>query len=185
MNQRIMFAATCSLLLIAVAGCQRTAPPAQPPTAGGSMGSCSWSPSVTDTDPLPGIDQAYLWAWWVGNKPALLIWADVEKPNGRSVATPDGGFDGRLNDIPIKFHGKTKTVTIDGTDYEIANGSLFLISTQGENPVVKQLNRNVEELDILKADGTGIDNDKLKVLARTDADIAAFFGRSADNPNAP
>ena len=105
----------------------------------------------------------------------------MEKPNGSSVATPDGGFDGRLNDIPIKFHGKTKTsddgtVTIAGSDYDIASGSLFLISTQEEKPVVKQLNRNMAELDILKADGTGIDNTKLKALARADADISAFFG---------
>jgi hypothetical protein len=185
MNHRIVIAATCSLLLIAATGCQKTTPPTQPPYAGGSMASYSWSPTVADRHPVPGIDQAYLCAWWVGNKPALLIWADVEKPHGSSVATPDGGFDGRLNDIPIKFHRKTKTVTIDGTDYDTAKGSVFLISTREGKPVLKQLNRNVAALDILKADQTGIDNTKLKALARADADISAFFAGSADNPNAP
>lgn len=185
MNHRNVTAATCSLLLIVAAGCYRTVPPAQPASAGGSMASHSWSPTVNDTEPVAGIDQAHLWSWWVGKKPALLIWTDLKGATGRSDTTPDGGFVGRLNDIQIKLHGKTKTVTIDGTDYDIANGSLFLISTREEKPVVKQLNRNVAEFDILKADETGIDNTKLKALAKTDAGIAEFFGVSAGKRNAP
>ena len=174
-NLRVLNATTCCLLVIAVAGCQRTAPRAQPAYSGGNMGSYSWSRTATDTDPLPGIDYAHLWCWWIGNKPGLLIWSDVESATGRSTATPDGGFEGRYNHIPIKFHGKTKTLTIAGTDYKMTSGSLFLISIQKANPVVKQLNRNVAELEILKAGGTGIDNKKLKALAKTDADISAFW----------
>lgn len=183
MNCRIEIAAMCSLLLVAATGCQRTTPPAPPPSAGGSMASHSWSPTAHDTESVPGIDQAHLWCWWIAREPALLIWADVEDGAGHSIATPDGGFTGRLNGMPIQFHHQT--VSIAHTDYELASGSLFLISTRGEMPVVKQLNCHMAELDILKPDGTGLDNTKLKALAKRDVDISAFFGDLPADSKAP
>ena len=192
MNDWILNAAICFLLVIAVPGCQKTAPPAEPPYAAGRLSRQSWSPTVAD--PLPGIDQAYCGSFWIPQTPedqhlVLLFWFDVYGANAKWSDRVDG-FDGQVDHIPIEFHLKSKTsddgtLNIAGTDYDTTNGSLFLISTEQENPVVKQLNRSLAELDILTADGSGIDTERLKALARTDADISTFFRDAADKPNAP
>ncbi len=192
MNHRILNVAKFSLLLMAVAGCREKSPPAELPYAAGRVSMQSWSPSIAD--PLPGIDQAHLWSFWIpqtpdDQHPVLLIWSDVY---GSKVVATDktDGFEGRVEHIPIKFQLASKTsddgtLTIAGTDYNTTNGSLFLVSTQQEMPVVMQLNQSFDDLDILTADGLAIDKKKVKALARTDAKISAFFRGAADKPNAP
>jgi hypothetical protein len=61
------------------------------------------------------------------------------------------------------FHG----VRTAGTSYSLADGGFFLLSTQGEQPRVKQLKR---DLTTLKDEA-----EFFKGLAKSDAEIRAFF----------
>ena len=64
---------------------------------------------------------------------AASVWADVEDGAGHSVANPDGGFEGRLDNVPIEFHHRT--VSIAGLNYQLADGSLFsfLLKSNGQS----------------------------------------------------
>ncbi len=143
---------------------------------------------------MPGIDQAYIGTFWMPQftkrcHPVLLLWFDTYGAKAAWHERVDG-FDGKLGDIPIDFHRTSETsddgtVTIAGTDYDTENGSLFLVSTKREDPVVKQLDHSVADLDILTADESSTDKDKLKALARSDSEISTFFRDAAQKPETP
>ncbi len=192
MHHRVVTAVTCLSLLIFVAGCQKSAPAPELPISAGGLLPLSWSP--TDANPMPGIDQAYISTFWIpqftkSRHPVLLLWFDTYGAKAAWHERTDG-FDGKLGDIAIEFHLASETsddgtVTIAGTDYDTKKGSLFLISTEREDPVVKQLDRSVADLDILTVGESSTDKDKLKALARSDSDISTFFRDAAHKPEAP
>jgi hypothetical protein len=83
----------------------------------------------------------------------------VERPDGRKVTwdcvTPDG---------------RTGTVGIDGTKYDLANGALFLVSVRGPGPTVRQLAYDVSRLNP--------EDDSIPRLAAEHADVAAFVANA-------
>jgi len=147
-------------------------------------------------DAVAGIDYGQLWCHWVGGKPGILIWTDVEGggTSSRTTGLADGAtFEGHFYRLPIKFRGRILdsqdgVLNIEGIEYSLKNGSLFLVSSKDGQPVVKQVAHDVAELDILSTDATedlDIDKTKLKSFGRTDPEISNFFGVAITNVNNP
>ncbi len=124
----------------------------------------------------------------------LLLWFDVHD-GAASWSERIDGFGGtvrkmKVDDIVIEFHLKSKTsddgtLTIAGTEFATNTGSVFLISIEKGELVVKRLNRSVRDLDMWSADGSETDKEKLKALAKTDSEISAFFRDAASTSDAP
>jgi hypothetical protein len=66
--------------------------------------------------------------------------------------------------------GREERITINGVTYELAKGSLFLVSTKAPEPEVVQLNRDTLKLKPGK--------EALEELATNDAEVAAFFTKA-------
>jgi len=76
----------------------------------------------------------------------------------------------------VEFHcetkdGKTGQVKIDGVAYELADGNLFLVFTEGEQSRVKQLKRDISNLKF--------ERESLEAFGRNDPEIAEFFTKGA------
>jgi hypothetical protein len=68
--------------------------------------------------------------------------------------------------------GKTGSVKINGRAYDLAQGSLFLVSTKGGDVRVLQLKRDTLKLKV------GNVQDSLETLIRSDEDIAPFYANA-------
>ena len=76
----------------------------------------------------------------------------------------------------VEFHcetkdGKTGQAKINGIAYELADGNLFLVFTQGEQSQVKQLKRDVSNLKF--------EREALETFGRNDPQILEFFTKGA------
>ena len=162
---------------ILVFGCSCTPGPTGPPDLGGPNGLITWTASAGKDNPLQGVDQGTVYN--LGT--AFVLWSDA--PGGGS-----GGSSGNVQGVKyqggllardrrrVEFHGETKDgktgrVTIDGLTYELADGNLFLVSTEGERSRVKQLKRDISNLKF--------ERESLEAFGRNDPDIAAFFTKGA------
>ena len=67
---------------------------------------------------------------------------------------------------------KTATVTVGDAQYEMDDGSWFLVSTQTDPITVYQLHRNPSRKQLTK--------EEFRALAKTDDDIAEFFRKAAE-----
>ncbi len=161
--------------ILCVSGCQQ-----QPRHYGITEGQFGWITKINDPNATPGIDAASVTFITLKAGPPegvpFVVWSDL--PNGRSGS--GGKFGGasykghhRATDgRRIKFHaettdGTTGTITIADTAYDLANGSLFLVSTQRDPPTVAQIDFDVSNFPKGR--------DQLIKLANSTDDIRTFF----------
>lgn len=169
---RVAVAWSCLL----VSACGRT-PTSASLDLGGPSGTITWLPIVENVKPLPGIDQGSI--YHPGT--AFVIWCDAGGGGGGSASENMHGIKSRGSLLArdrrrVEFHcetkdGKTGQVKIDGIAYELSNGNLFLVSTEGDKSLVKQLKRDLSTLKF--------ERESLEAFARNDADIAGFFTKAA------
>jgi hypothetical protein len=133
-------------------------------------------------DSVPGLDKASATCGLMRGKMAVVVWTDLPgssssflppittKPEGYVFEGLHRGPDGReVNCRCATRDGQTGTVKIGDETFDLAKGSLFLVSTRGDHNQVRQLQRDTSRLK----------SDDLKDLARTDPDIMGFFETSA------
>jgi hypothetical protein len=132
---------------------------------------------------IPGIDHASVTCGlWSDGRTVVTVWTDVSSGSSSlapRVATRAEGFvfeghhrgpGGRYVDCRCSTpDGRTGTVTINDKTFDLADGALFLVSTQRGQTEVCQLKR-----DTLKLGPEG-----LKDLARNDQEILDFFSSFA------
>ena len=115
-----------------------------------------------------------------GDKKAVVVWSDFQGANsvGGSVSSAHAEYHGRVEHrdgrrIDWKCEtsdGTTGTVIINGANYDLTKGRLFLVSTK-EGPVrVVQLDRD------LSSPASG--HSDLERLAKTDEVVTAFVAGS-------
>jgi hypothetical protein len=162
--------AACLLAAIGI-GCRREAP-ANSIATGGSTGSKLWTGT---SEGVPGLDGGGN-CYFVGK--LLLLWAADATSGGGAPTT--GGSDGISGASRFNFRGgRTSTVTFhisdersgtvqcEGTEYQLANGRVFLLKLVGDKVVVKQVTKDLSDIDPLSAD--------LAAIGRADPAIKAFF----------
>jgi peptidyl-Lys metalloendopeptidase len=76
--------------------------------------------------------------------------------DGRSLAWEVQTADGRMGEVQI-----------GGVRYDLAGGTLFIVTTQGGTPTVRQLSRDLSDVPL--------DHDGILAFARNDPDLAAFL----------
>jgi hypothetical protein len=76
--------------------------------------------------------------------------------DGRSLAWEVQTVDGRMGEVQI-----------GGVRYDLAGGTLFIVTTQGGTPAVRQLSRDLSNVPL--------DHDGILAFARNDPDLAAFL----------
>jgi hypothetical protein len=143
------------------------------PDLGGASGAITWSASVDNNKPVPGIDQASI--YYAGT--AFVVWSDFDGGVGSNSSSDVHGVtgQGRMTSrdgrrIEFQFatkDGNTGPVTIDEAQYELKNGGLFLVSAHNGGLLVKQLERDLRELRFERA--------SLEAFARNDPEIRSFF----------
>jgi len=168
---RWLFAAAAAVLL-GLTGCNR--PPDIAISIGGPSGTSTWAHALPGDRSTPGIDEGS--AYWAGR--LLVIWSD--SPNGTTAGSTGGpnGFtaDGWLTTrdrrrVPFKAtspDGKTGKLVIDGVEYDLAAGRLFLVATSGGKVQVKQLATDWSGLNLESPD--------FRAFAKGDREIQTFFG---------
>src|SRR5436190_8279069 len=172
--------ATAVLLLICALcdGCKRT--------GGGSSGvaanESSWSSSTPK--PVPGIDAASAsFITLIAGPPQgvpFVVWSDLPNGAGGHGGTSAGGagafYDGsqhasdgrRIDFRATTTDGKSGHITIAGVEYDLAKGSLFLVSTQQNPPTVSQIS----------FDTTGFSTEALK----SNPQLRDFFEKHKKHP---
>jgi hypothetical protein len=122
---------------------------------------------------VPGID--YGTVYHLGT--AFVVWSDAPGGGGGSTSSSEEGVkcqvsllarDGRR----VEFHcntkdGKTGPVGVNGIGYDLADGNLFLVRTEGDQCRVKQLRRDVSQWTF--------EPDNLRAIGPSESAIAQFF----------
>lgn len=138
--QRVAQGAVVAFCFVATVGCSSDSPPTLKHKS--RVVSQNWGGTTVNLCELEG-------------KTAALVWFDSLldlREAGNSSATThvfQGKFplpDGRKGEWRCEIQdsdGKTGELTIDGKAYDLAEGSLFLVSTGAEGPQVTQLKREV------------------------------------------
>ena len=161
---------------VLVSGCGRSPSPASP-DLGGPSGIISWAPSAGTDHPLPGID--YGTVYHLGA--AFVVWSDAPGGGGGSASSRAQGVqclgsllarDGRRVEFRCDTEdGKTGPVQINGIAYDLADGNVFLVRTEGEQCRVKQLRRDVSQWTF--------EPESLKAFGPNEPEITGFLRRSA------
>jgi hypothetical protein len=148
--------------LVWLAGCGRDPVPPQ-------------RPANTDTGGYSIGGTGARYGSWDGEL-AVVVWFDTDDSSqgfageGRTAAY-QGVFapiDGRRFDWRCRTSdGKTGTLVIDGQQYELAKGALFLVSTKGDKTAVQQLSHDLAQFNP--------DKEGLERLAKEDPDVARFI----------
>lgn len=123
---------------------------------------------------VPGLDSGY--CNYVGK--LFLLWATDGRGGGvgtaytREAGTQSDGhvnFDnGRTIAFSCRFPDEqTGKVTIDGTEYDTAQGRVFLLKFEGDKLAVKQVKKDLSSIKLTQAD--------FGEIGRADPAIKAFF----------
>jgi hypothetical protein len=118
----------------------------------------------------------------ISGKVYFVLWTNTTMgPAGSGSGSGPGGheFNGSIGPDKkplVKWKGQTRdgktgTVTINGTSYELTKGGLFLVSVNGEKATVRQLNT---DLSAVEPSAKGLEN-----FARTDPEVAKFVASAA------
>jgi hypothetical protein len=160
--------------LICLSGCGH-----KPSVYGIAQSGSSWTTSTAD--PTPGIDEASVTFVTLNAGPpegvSFVVWSDLPNGSSGSGGGRTGGAsykghhratDGRR----VEFHasttdGKAGTITIADVRYDLANGALFLVSTQHTPPEIAQITFDTASFPKGR--------DHLIELAKSNARIRAFF----------
>lgn len=182
-------ALVAAILIPVLAGCGRSGKSTGPGSAYQNFAGTSLSWNEKSPNPVGGIDHARVEYAKYGDQLSILLWTDL-KIGGATTSSIDksdgASFKGSFlsSDLkkPIDFHYQEQSpnsgsLTIDAITYDLANGSLFLISNTGERPVVKQLKLDTTQLKV--------DAASLRALAKSDAEISAFFASPVQAQRAP
>ena len=170
--------------LLTAAGCSNKPPPSPASSNSIGGGQYEWH-SFKELKPEAGLDeaQASFGTWGnaaSGSGLAFVILSDVVGPS--KVETKSSGkisgqqrsTDGRQVDWQCDTSdGKTGTVTLNGQVYDLAQGSLFLVSTKGTEARMLQLKRDTMKLKV--------GNDPkvtLESLIKGDEEIGPFFANA-------
>src|SRR5262249_46814913 len=136
-----------------------------------------------EVNPKAGIEKAQAsFGIWKEGGLAFLILTDFvgssrDRGSGKGVGPEkyegqQKARDGRKVEYQCETaDGKTGTMTINGSSYELAKGSMFLVSTRGGKVEVRQVKR-----DLLKV---ALDQESVEKLLRGNADVASFFAEKA------
>jgi hypothetical protein len=146
-------------LLLAVSGCSRTTPPG-PDTAYGQFEGTGY----------------VFYRWEQGLR--LMIWHDAtDAISSGSGSTSDPVYhvegqavysDGSTLSWTIETRdGQSAQFTLNGTDYDLSAGTLFLVSTRGGSPQVEQLRRDLS--------GVQPNRESILAFAQADPDIARLI----------
>ena len=166
--------------VVCLTGCRSNSTQAE--FKGGSHVVVKWGP---EDHPVVGGTSAHYGQW--GEGMAYVVWTDRTAGWGgaggaertgdkaraeyRAVQTPSDGprveFQYEMNETAAGREGK---ITINGTTYDLAKGSLFLVSTKGPEPEVVQLDRDTLKLKPGK--------EALEELAKNDPEVTAFFTKA-------
>lgn len=140
----------------------------------------------------PGIDYGEIWCAMdrhADDKPLVAIWFDTW-PAGQQIGRSRGTLAASEHKQPIRFdNGKVVIVEyrteagqegildfrIDGKEYNLDSGRLFLITIRGEAPRALQLKRE------LGPDGMQFDAGSIGETAQADTEIRGFFTAAAAN----
>ena len=151
----------------------------QPEFKGGTHAVVDWH---GDENSVVNETSAHYGLW--GEGMAYVVWTDrreiwggggkAERTTSKAHAeyqafqTPSDGprveFQYEMNESTEGRQGK---ITINGVAYDLAKGSLFLVSTKGREPAVSQLNRDTLKLKPGK--------ESLDALGKNDSEVKAFF----------
>lgn len=143
----------------------------------GSVGySLTWTSG--NVDAVPGIDKGSIHIETLKSAAPPLtfaVWTDVD--SGSSKGSSGTGFyeltqqssDGiRLEIRCDTTDGEAATMTIDGSNHDLSDGALFLISTANGKLRVLQIDYDMDEFPT--------EHGALKTLAKTNQEIREFFG---------
>lgn len=164
--------------LICIVGC------GQPTTYGTRGRDHFWSSGAGATSSVPGIDEGSVSLVTLTAGPpeglSFAVWSDL--PNGAAGhgsagsggSTPGASYeghhrasDGRRVEFRAKtVDGKSGNITIAGIDYNIANGSLFLVSAREDPPRVSQITFDLSGFP---------KDDTFKEFAKSSPQIRDFF----------
>jgi hypothetical protein len=130
-------------------------------------------------NPVPGIDRGGVTAYTLRCGPPkgvqLVLWSDTSPSSHGSGTTRRTFVEGRFTGTggrAVGFlcqttDGRTARFKIDGKEFDLAEGSLFLVSTHQEKPRVAQLAQDVTKIP----NETGA----LREFALANAEISKFF----------
>jgi hypothetical protein len=172
------------LALLCVAGCSQ-----QRQEQGIAQSGTSWSSGGADR--VPGIDEGSVTFITLKAGPAdgvpFVVWWDLPynvsgsgggSAQGASYEGRFAGADGRRVEFRARTaDGKSGSVTIAGVDYDLAKGSLFLVSTRDHPPKVVQVPFDLS--------GFPSDGNALRELARATPQIRGFFEQYKKNGAKP
>src|SRR5262249_27464223 len=137
--------------------------PAGPPASSDHIG------LVTDTGKATGV--YCLWQ----HRVALAVFTDVTGSGTAGIGPPgpkyhweDATPDGRRIAWTCETgDGRSGAVTINGQEYDLAKGPLFLVTVRGEKTQVSQLQRDFGKME----------PGQVHILPRDDPDVAAFIAQ--------
>ncbi len=122
---------------------------------------------------------------WVEGRPAVMICSDIhggagglgEHLSGPPWVRKEKGYtsssDGRRFDWQLETgDGRSVSCQVDGKEYDLSKGTLFLVKTMGGKTEVEQLSRDLSAVQP--------DFESCKDFARKDAAVSKFLGTEAD-----
>ena len=115
----------------------------------------------------------------------IMIWHDIPESyiGGGSGSTRDPVYryhgyaessEGRRFEVDVRtLDGKTAQFKIGDTIYDLSNGTLFLVTTIGGKTEVKQLQRDLSDVEL--------NHESIVAFAQSDPDVARFAGVTSDS----
>ena len=137
-------------------------------------------PEAEKKGEVPGIDEGTCFSARKSDAIAFVIWADVRMGSGSWGGAAKGAFargekQGEQEFVRWEWKpegGTTGTLMLNEEPYVLEKGTLFLVSTRGGQPRVKQLDK---DLSVLKDKQFEQFVESLKALAKSDKEISEFF----------
>lgn len=176
-----MFYRTRAILILAI--CCGCAPMGIGQTRGIESRSASFANH--SEDPVPGLDEGSIAAITLLAGPpegvSFVIWSDASG-NSHGGGSATGAYheaelrtdDDRVVTIAAETSdGVTGTVTVDGATHDIAQGALFLISTQNGATTVRQIDYDVTDFPT--------DHEELGKIADEHTEIGGFFRNAVES----
>ena len=154
----------------------------EPQPRGTGAGNIAWE-RFNDVCPKAGIEkaQASFGIWKAGGLAFLIVTDFVGSSRDRGSGNGVGpekyegqqkARDGRKVEYQCETaDGKTGTMTINGSSYELGKGTMFLVSTRGGKVEVRQVKRDLRKVEP--------DQESVEKLLKDAADVASFFAEKA------
>lgn len=182
------------LFAFCLMGCGQGQPPPATPTPKTDRGSAAWKKDAKPGESLiAGLDLATVhWGLWNGDV-VFVLWFDrIASSNYGSTSTLKssamGGWEQNytsyFNDAPevsvecTTNDGKTGTVRVNGREFDLGNGRVFLLSGGGNTVRVQQLKR-----DELKATAGNLAAPPESIVSlKADSVVQEFFKNEKAKP---